>query len=149
MTVSSFFFRNCKSCILFNYQFTSDQVCCVRIARRLSFPPPPSWSFHILHFPTTTERNVTKLERKQVLNVLFSNRPINKKMAALVSDLPRHFRRLLCNNWTKFDRKQVLSVFWLIIVGVFDDLSTNLVSDWLRHFWHLCNRWTEFDENSL
>ena len=55
----------------------------------------------------TAERNSTKLDRKQDLNVLYqvcvfrANR--KNKMAAMVSDWLRHFRLLLWNGWTEFN----------------------------------------------
>ena len=55
----------------------------------------------------TAERNSMKLDREQVLNVLYqvcvfgANRKKNK-MAALASDWLRHFRLLLWNCWTEF-----------------------------------------------
>ena len=55
----------------------------------------------------TTERNSTKLDRKQDLNALYqvcvfwADR--KNKMAALASDLPRHFRLFLWNRWTEFN----------------------------------------------
>ena len=55
----------------------------------------------------TAERNSTKLERKQDLNILYqvcvfwTDR--KNKMAALASDWLRHFRLLLWNRWTEFN----------------------------------------------
>ena len=70
----------------------------------------PPWSligWDIFDFSSeTAERNSTKLDRKQDLNVLYqvcvfrANR--KNKMAALVSDWLRHFRLLLWNRWTEF-----------------------------------------------
>ena len=61
---------------------------------------PSSLTFHIFDFSSeTAERNSTKLDRKQDLNVLFqvcvfwADR--KNKMAALASDWLRHFRLLL------------------------------------------------------
>ena len=54
----------------------------------------------------TAERNSTKLDRKQDLNVLYQvcvfRTDQKNKMAALVSDWLRHFR-LLWNRWTEFN----------------------------------------------
>ena len=63
--------------------------------RRLS-----SLTFHIFDFSSeTAERNSTKLDRKQDLNVLYQvcvfRADRKNKMAALASDLLRHFRLLL------------------------------------------------------
>ena len=58
-------------------------------------------------FSETAERNSTKLDWKEDLNVLYQVcvfRAENKnKMAALASDLLRHFRLLLWNRWTEFN----------------------------------------------
>ena len=56
----------------------------------------------------TAERNSTKLDRKQDLNVLYQvcvfRADQKNKMAALVSDWLRHFRLLLWNRWTEFNK---------------------------------------------
>ena len=63
----------------------------------------PSLTFHISNFSETAERNSTKLDRKQDLNVFYqvcvflADR--KNKMAALASDWLRQFRLLL---WTEF-----------------------------------------------
>ena len=71
------------------------------------WPPWPLIGWDIFDFSSETdERNSTKLDRKQDLNVLYQicvfrvNRKI--KMAALASDWLRHFRLLLWNCWTEF-----------------------------------------------
>ena len=69
--------------------------------------PVIDWDiFHI--FSETAERNSTKLDRKQDLNVLhhvFVFRADRKnKLAVLTSDLLRHFQLLLCNRWTEFNK---------------------------------------------
>ena len=68
------------------------------------WPPWPLIGWDIFDFsPETSERNSTKLDRKQDLNILFqgfvfwANR--KNKMAALASDWLRHFRLLLWNRW--------------------------------------------------
>ena len=57
-------------------------------------------------FSETAERNSTKLDRKEDLNVLFQvcvfPADRKNKMAALASDWLRHFRLLLWNRWTEF-----------------------------------------------
>ena len=68
----------------------------------------PSLTFHIFDFfSETAERNLTKLDRKQDLNVLYQvcvfRADRKDKMAALASDLLRHFRLLLWNRWTEFN----------------------------------------------
>ena len=55
----------------------------------------------------TAERNSTKLDRKQDVNVLYQvcvfRADRKNKMAALASDWLRHFRLLLWNRWTEFN----------------------------------------------
>ena len=74
------------------------------------------------------------------------------KMAALASDLMRHFRLLLWNGWTDFNetwRKQDLNVLYRVCVfqGDRKNKMAALASDWLRHFRLLLwNRWMEFNE---
>ena len=72
------------------------------------WPPWPLISWDILDFfSETSERNSTKLDRKQDLNVLYQvcvfRADRKNKMAALVSDWLRHFRLLLWNCWTEFN----------------------------------------------
>ena len=71
------------------------------------WPPWPLIGWDIFDFSSEiAERNSTKLDRKQDLNVLYlvcvfqADRKI--KMAALASDLMRHFRLLFQNRWTEF-----------------------------------------------
>ena len=68
----------------------------------------PSLTFLIFDFSSeTTERNSTKLDRKQDLNVIYQvcvfGADRKNKMAALASDWLRHFRLLLWNCWTEFN----------------------------------------------
>ena len=68
----------------------------------------PSLTFHIFDFSSeTAERNSTKLDRKQDLNVLYQvcvfRADRKNKMAALASDWLRHFRLLLWNRRTEFN----------------------------------------------
>ena len=69
----------------------------------------PSLTFHIFDFSSeTSERNSTKLDRKQDLNVLYKvcvfRADRKNKMAALTSDWLRNdFRLLLWNGWTEFN----------------------------------------------
>ena len=74
------------------------------------------WLRHFRHFSyETAERNSTKLDRKQDLNVLYQvcvfRADQKNKMAALASDWLRHFRLLLWNRWTEFNetRQEVRS----------------------------------------
>ena len=72
------------------------------------WPPWPLIGWDIFDFSSeTAERNSTKLDRKQDLNVLYKvcvfRADRKNKMAALASDWLRHFRLLLWNRWTEFD----------------------------------------------
>ena len=71
------------------------------------WPPWPLIGWDIFDFSSeTAERNLTKLDRKQDLNVLYQvcvfRADRKNKMAALASDWLRHFRLLLWNHWTEF-----------------------------------------------
>ena len=71
-------------------------------------PPWPLICWDIFNFSSeTSERNSTKLDRKQDLYVLYQDRVFwanrKNKMAALASDWLRHFRILLRNCWTEFN----------------------------------------------
>ena len=72
------------------------------------WPPLPLIGWDIFDFSAeTAERNSTKLDRKQDLNVLYQvcvfRADRKNKMAALASDWLRHFRLLLRNCWTEFN----------------------------------------------
>ena len=72
------------------------------------WPPWPLIGWDIFDFSSeTAERNSTKLDRKQDLNVLYQvfvfRANWKTKMAALASDWLRHFRLLLWNRWTEFN----------------------------------------------
>ena len=104
----------------------------------------------------TNERNSTKLDRKQDLNVLYQvcvfRADRKKKMAALASDWLRHFRLLLWNRWMEFNEtwqeaRSQRSLPSLCFSGQSEKKMAALVSDWLRHFQlFLWNHWTEFNE---
>ena len=73
------------------------------------WPPWPLIGWDISDFSSeTAERNSTKLDRKQDLNVLYQVCVFwadwKNKMAALASDRLRHFRLLLWNRWTEFNK---------------------------------------------
>ena len=75
---------------------------------KIRWPPWPLIGWDILDFSSeTTERNSTKLDRKQELKVLYQvcvfRAGQKNKMAALASDWLRHFRLLLWNRWTEFN----------------------------------------------
>ena len=66
-------------------------------------------NFHIFGFSSeTSERNSTKLNRKQDINALYQvcvlRADRKNKMAALASDWLRHFGLLLWNRWTEFNK---------------------------------------------
>ena len=72
------------------------------------WPPLPLNGWDIFDFSSeTTERNSTKLDRKQDLNVLYQvcvfRADRKNKMATLASDWLRHFRLFLWNRWTEFN----------------------------------------------
>ena len=72
------------------------------------WPPWPLIGWHIFDFSSeTAERNSTKLDRKQDLNILYQvcvfRADRKNKMAALASDWLRYFRLLLWNRWTEFN----------------------------------------------
>ena len=72
------------------------------------WPPWPLIGWDIFDFSETAERNSTKLDRKQDLNVFYQvcvfQADRKNKMAALASDWLRHFRLLLWNRWTEFNK---------------------------------------------
>ena len=72
------------------------------------WPPWPLIGWEIFVFSSeTAERNSTKLDRKQNLNILYQvcvfRADRKNKMAALASDWLRYFRLLLWNRWTEFN----------------------------------------------
>ena len=72
------------------------------------WPPWPLIGWDIFDFfSETAEWNLTKLHRKQDLNVLYQvfvfRADRKNKMAALASDWLRHLRLLLWNRWTEFN----------------------------------------------
>ena len=73
------------------------------------WPPWPLIGWDIFDFSSEIyERNSTKLDRKQDLNILYQvcvfRADWKNKMAALASDWLRHFRLLLWNRWTEFNK---------------------------------------------
>ena len=75
---------------------------------KTKWPPWPLIGWDIFDFSSeTAERNSTKLDRKQELNVLYQvcvfRADRKNKMATLSSDWLRHFRLLLWNRWTEFN----------------------------------------------
>ena len=79
-----------------------------RSKKKTRWPPCPLIGWDIFDFSSeTAEWNITKLDKKQDLNVLFQvcvfRADQKNKMAALASDWWKHFRLLLWNHWTEFD----------------------------------------------
>ena len=75
---------------------------------KTKWPPWPLIGWDIFDFSEeTAEWNSTKLDRKQDIKALYQvcvfSGGSENKMAALASDLLRHFRLLLCNRWTEFN----------------------------------------------
>ena len=76
---------------------------------KIRWPPWPLIGWDIFDFSSVTvERNSTKLDRKQGLNVLYQvcvfRADRKNKMATLASDWLRHFRLLLWNLWMEFNK---------------------------------------------
>ena len=83
------------------------QVCVFRADRKNKMAPWPLIGWDIFDFSSqTAERNSTKLDRKQILNVFYQvcvfRADRKNNMAALASDWLRHFWLLLWNWWTEF-----------------------------------------------
>ena len=92
------------------FQRPLPRFCFVGRSEKTRWLPRPLIGWDIFDFSSkTTDRNSTKLDRKQDLNVLYQVcifGPIKKKknkIAALASDWLRHFRLLLWNRWTEFN----------------------------------------------
>ena len=121
------------------------------------WPPQPLIGLDIFNFfSETAERNSTKLDRKEDLNVLYQvcvfRADRKNKMAALVSDWLRHFQLLLWNRWMELNEtwqeaRSKLLLPSLCFLGWSENKMAAPSSDWPRHFWLLLwNRWTEFNE---
>ena len=77
--------------------------------RKTRWPPWPLIGWDIFDFSSeTAERNRTKLDRKQDLNVLYQvcvfRADRKNKMAALAPDWLKHFRLHLWNCWTEWNK---------------------------------------------
>ena len=104
----------------------------------------------------TTERNWTKLDRKQNLNVLYQVcvfGPIGKTRwppwSLIGCDIFYFSSETAERNSMKLDRKKDLNVLYQVCVFRADrkNKMAALASDWLRHFRLLLwNRWTELNE---
>ena len=78
-------------------------------SEKTRWPPSPLIGWDIFDFSSeTAERNATKLDRKQDLNVLYQvcvfRADRKNNMAALATDWMRHFRLLLWNRWMEFNK---------------------------------------------
>ena len=124
---------------------------------KTKWPPWPLIGWDIFDFSyETTERNSTKLDRKQDLNVLYqvcvfcADRKTRwPPWPLIVWDIFDFSSETAERNSTKLDRKEDLNVFYQVNVFRADrkNKMAVLVSDWLRHFrFLLWNRWTEFNE---
>ena len=78
-----------------------------RSKKKTRLPPWPLIGWVIFDFFEIAERNSTKLDRKQTINVLYQvcvfRADLKNKMATLASDWLRNFRLLLWNRWTEFN----------------------------------------------
>ena len=136
------------------------QVCVFRVNLKNKMAALASdWLRHfrlLLWNRWTPERNSTKLDRKQDLNVLYQVlffRPIGKTRwlpwPLIGWDIFNFSSETAERNSTKLDRKQDLNVLYQVCVFRADrkNKMAALASDWLRHFRLLVwNRWTEFNE---
>ena len=107
-----------------------------------------------IFFSETTERNLTNIDRKQNLNILYQvcvfQADLKTKMAARPL-IGWHFRLLLWNHWTEIN--ETWREDFNILLQVCDfraDRKTKMTapaSDWLRHFrlFHWINE-SEFNE---
>ena len=114
------------------------------------WPPWPLIGWKIFDFSSeTAERNSTKLDKKQDLNILYQvsvfRADRKNKMGALTSDWPRHFRLLLWNRWTEFNeawqearsQRPLISLCfsgWLV--------NKNFRPGWSVKRWHIVLRCT-------
>ena len=121
------------------------------------WPPWPLIGRDIFDFSSeTTERNSTKFDRKQDLNILYQVCVFRvdgkNKMATPAFDWLRHFRLLCRNRWTEFNEswqeaRSQRPLPSLCFSGRSEKQDVPLASDWLRYFrLLLLNRWMEFNE---
>ena len=121
------------------------------------WPPWPLIGWDIFDFSSeTAERNSTKLDRKQDLNILYkacvfrADQKTRWPPWPLIGwDIFDFSSETVDQNSTKFDRKQDLNVLYQVCVFRADrkNKMVALASDWLRYFQLLLwNCWTEFNE---
>ena len=124
---------------------------------RTRWPPWPLICWDIFYFCSrTAERNSTKLDRKQDLNVLLQvcvfRADRKNKMAASDSDWLRHCRLLLWNCWREFNETWQEARFQRPLPSLCfradrENKMAAPASDWLRHFqFFLWNGWRKFNE---
>ena len=127
------------------------------LIRKTRWRPWPLIGWDIFAFSSeTAERNSTKLDRKQYLNVLYQvcdfRDDRKNKMVALASDWLIHFGLLLWNRLTEFketwqEARSQRPLPSLCFRGDWKNKMAALASDWLRHFGLLLwNCWMEFKE---
>ena len=130
----------------------------------INWPPWPLVGWYISTSPLEQLNGIVSLQEEKLWRLVPSKICVfradrNTKIAALTSDLPRHFRHLVCNRWTesrhcisqsesgrtycfpirihtKLDKKQDVNVLYQVCVFPADrkQKMASLVSDWLRHF---------------
>ena len=121
------------------------------------WPPLPLIGWDIFDFSSETpERNSTKLDRKQDLNVFYqvcvfwADRKTRLPPWPLIGwDIFDFSSETTERNSTKLDRKQDLNALYQVCVFRADrkNKMAALASDWLRHFRLLLwNCWTKFNE---
>ena len=121
------------------------------------WPPWPLICWDIFDFSSeTAERNSTKRNRKQDLNILYQVHvlePIAKTRwppwPVIGWDIYDFYSETTERNSTKLDRKQDFNVLNQVCVFLADRTNkmAALAPDWLRHVLLLLwNRWTEFNE---
>ena len=122
------------------------------------WPPLPLTGWDIFDFSSeTAERNSTKLDRKQNLNVLYQvclfRDDRKNKMAAMASDWLRHFRLLLWNSRTEFNEtwRKARSQRPLPILCFSGRSEKTRWPPWPLIGWDIFrflfwNHWTEFNE---
>ena len=133
---------------------SSTQFVFFGLIRKTRLPPWPliGWDLFDISYKTP-ERNSTKLDRKQDLNVLYQGYVFlghrKNKMAALASYKVRHFLLLLWNRRTEFHetwqktRSQHLLPNLCFFLADRKNKMAALASDWLKHFRLLLwNHWT-------
>ena len=131
--------------------------CTILITRYPSSVRRPSLIFHIFNFfSKSAERNSTKLDRKQDLNVLYQVcvffAPIGKTRwppwPLIGWDISTTSLKPLNGIQRNFTGSKIStsSTKFVFLGPIQKNKMAALASDWLRHFRLLWNRWTEFNE---